>query len=254
MTTEPTGPQPSTPPGRLFGVGVGPGDPELLTLKAARLLDEVAVVAYFAAIGRESNARRVVGGRLNGHHRELRLEYPVTTETLPPEVSYETLLIDFYDASAKSIAEVLDDGEDVVVICEGDPFFYGSYMYLHTRLSGQYRTEVVPGVPSAAAGAAAIGSPLACRDEVLSILSGVLPVDELERRLRAADAAVVMKVGRNLGRVREAVERAGLLEHATYVERATMANEQTCPLADADPASAPYFSMVVIPSRTAPTR
>lgn len=240
--------------GRLYGVGVGPGDPELVTLKAARLIEQVPVVAYFAAIGRDSNARRVVDVRLNGHHRELRLEYPVTTETLPPDVSYETLLVDFYDESAKRVAEVLDDGTDVVVLCEGDPFFYGSYMYLHTRLAPQFETEVVPGVPSIAAGAAVIGTPLACRDEMLCILSGVLPGDELESRLRTADAAVVMKVGRNLAKVRAAVERAGLLDRATYVERATMTTERTCPLADADTASAPYFSMVVIPSAIAPTR
>jgi precorrin-2/cobalt-factor-2 C20-methyltransferase len=240
--------------GHLYGVGVGPGDPELVTLKAARVLDACPVVAYFAAVGRESNARRVVGERLNGHHRELRLEYPVTTETLPPEVSYETLLIDFYDESAKRIAELLDAGTDVAVLCEGDPFFYGSYMYLHTRLAGRFPTEVVPGVPAMAAGAAVLGSPLVCRDEVLSVLSGVLPVDELTDRLRAADAAVVMKVGRNLAKVRAAVEAAGLLEHATYVERATMAAERILPLTEADPASAPYFSMVVIPSRTAGQR
>ncbi|HZJ27276.1 MAG TPA: precorrin-2 C(20)-methyltransferase [Acidimicrobiia bacterium] len=253
-TTPDTAATPTTSCGRLFGVGVGPGDPELLTLKAARLLDEVAVVAYFAARGRPSNARRTVEAHLDGRHDELRLEYPVTTETLPPTVSYETLLIDCYDESAKRIAERLDAGLDVAVVCEGDPFFYGSYMYLHSRLADRYRTEVVPGVPSPVAGAAVIGSPLACRDEMLSILSGVLPVDELERRLRAADAAVVMKVGRNLAKVRDAVTRAGLLEHAIYVERATMADERTCALADADGSGAPYFSMVVIPSRAAPTR
>jgi precorrin-2/cobalt-factor-2 C20-methyltransferase len=244
----------ATATGRLYGVGVGPGDPELLTLKAARLLDACPVVAYFAAVGRASNARRVVDARLNGHHRELRLEYPVTTETLPPDVSYETLLVDFYDESAKRIAEHLDAGVDVAVVCEGDPFFYGSYMYLHSRLANRFTTEVVPGVPSMAAGAAVLGAPLVCRDEVLSVLSGVLPGEELEARLRAADAAVVMKVGRNLPKVRAAVEAAGLLDHATYVERATMEAERILPLREADPASAPYFSMVVIPSRTAGTR
>ena len=241
-------------PGRLAGVGVGPGDPELLTLKAARLIDGADVVACFAAVGRTSNARRVVADRLTSDQRELRLEYPVTTEVLPPEVSYETLLVDFYDESAKRIAEQLDAGLDVVVLCEGDPFFFGSYMYIHSRLADAYRTEVVPGVPSPLGGASAMGSPLACRDEVLCILSGVLPEEELEQRLRAADAAVVMKVGRNLAKVRRAVEGAGLLEHATYVERATMAEERISPLAETDPAAAPYFSMVVIPSRTAPTR
>lgn len=240
-------------PGRLFGVGVGPGDPELVTIKAARLIRTAKVVAYFAATGRDSNARRVIADTLNAP-RELRLEYPVTTETLAPGVSYETLLMDFYDESAKRIAELLDDGTDVVVICEGDPFFYGSYMYLHTRLTGRYPTEVVPGVSSVLAGAAAIGAPLVSRDEMLCVLSGVLPAKELEQRLRAADAAVVVKVGRNLEKVRGAVTRAGLLDHATYVERATMTNERVCALADADPTGAPYFSMVIIPSRGAPTR
>jgi precorrin-2/cobalt-factor-2 C20-methyltransferase len=241
--------------GHLYGVGVGPGDPELLTVKAARLIDEAPVVAWFAAVGRESNARRVVADRLDDGHEELRLEYPVTTEALPSDVSYETLLIDFYDESAKRIAEVLDEGTDVAIVCEGDPFFYGSYMYLHTRLAGEHPTEVVPGVSSVVAGAARMGAPLACRDEVLSILSGVLPADELERRLREADAAVVMKVGRNLAKVRAAVEAAGLLDRATYVERATMAEERCCPLAEADPsATPPYFSLVVIPSALAPTR
>lgn len=250
------------PTGRLFGVGVGPGDPELLTIKAARVLDEVAVVAYFAARGRASNARRIVEAHLDldrddKHDRdrvELRLEYPVTTEALPPNVSYETLLIDCYDQAAKRIAERLDAGLDVAVVCAGDPFFYGSYMYLHSRLADRYPTEVIPGVASPMAGAAAIGSPLAARDEMLCILSGVLPVEELTQRLAAADAAVVMKVGRNLAKVRDAVTRAGLLDHATYVERATMTDERTCALADANPSGAPYFSMVVIPSCVVPSR
>lgn len=241
--------------GCLYGLGVGPGDPELITVKAARILDEVGVVAYFAAVGRQSNARRVVADRLaGGRHHELRLEYPVTTEVLPPEVSYETLLADFYDDSAKRIAEVLEEGTDVAVVCEGDPFFYGSYMYLHTRLADGFATTVVPGVSSMVASAAVAGSPLVCRDEMLCVLSGVLPAEELERRLRLADAAVIMKVGRNLGKVRDAVERAGLLDHAVFVERATMTEESRCSLADADPSGRPYFSMVVIPSRVAPTR
>jgi precorrin-2/cobalt-factor-2 C20-methyltransferase len=240
--------------GTLYGIGVGPGDPELMTLKAHRLLQACPVVAHFAARGRQGNARTVVEPHLLPGQRELRLEYPVTTEALPEGVSYETLLVDFYDTSAKRVAELLDDGLDVALVCEGDPFFYGSYMYMHTRLAGEYRTEVVPAVPSMTAGAAVLGAPLVCRDEVLTVLSGVLPEEEIEARLRTAGAAVVMKVGRNLPKVRAAVERAGLLDHAHYVERATMAAQRVLPLADVDPATAPYFSMVVIPSRTAPTR
>jgi precorrin-2/cobalt-factor-2 C20-methyltransferase len=242
------------PAGSLFGVGVGPGDPELLTLKAFRILRACPAVAYFAAVGRESNARRVVAGYLDADQHELRLEYPVTTETLPDGVSYETLIVDFYDEAAKRIAETLDAGIDVAVLCEGDPLFYGSYMYMHNRLADRYDTVVVPGVPSMVAAAAVLGAPLVCRDEMLCVLSGVLPGDELERRLRSGGAAVIMKLGRNLAKVRDAVERAGLLDHAHYVERATMDSQRVMPLAEADPTTAPYFSMVVIPSPTAPTR
>lgn len=240
--------------GTLYGIGVGPGDPELMTLKAHRLLQACPVVAHFAARGRPGNALAVVTPHLRPDQRELRLEYPVTTEAVPEGLSYETLLVDFYDTSAKQVAELLDDGLDVALVCEGDPFFYGSYMYMHNRLAGEYATEVVPAVPSIAAGAAVLGTPLVCRDEVLCVLSGVLPEDELAARLATAGAAVVMKLGRNLPKVRAAVERAGLLDHAHYVERATMASQRVLPLADVDPATAPYFSMVVIPSRTAPTR
>jgi precorrin-2/cobalt-factor-2 C20-methyltransferase len=240
--------------GALFGIGVGPGDPELMTLKAHRLLQACPVVAHFAARGKPGNARTVVAPYLRPDQRELRLEYPVTTEALPQGVAYETLLVDFYDTSAKRVAELLDDGLDVALVCEGDPLFYGSYMYMHNRLAGEYRTEVVPAVPSIVAGAAVLGTPLVCRDEVLCVLSGVLPGDELEARLRTAGAAVVMKLGRNLPKVRAAVERAGLLDHAHYVERATMATQRVLPLAEVDPATAPYFAMVVIPSRTAPAR
>jgi precorrin-2/cobalt-factor-2 C20-methyltransferase len=242
--------------GSLYGIGVGPGDPELLTLKAHRLITTSPVVAYFAAVGRESNARRIVADHLGSgrEQRELRLEYPVTTETLPAGVSYETLLVDFYDESAKRLAEALDAGRDVALLCEGDPLFYGSYMYMHNRLASRYDTVVVPGVPSMVASAAVLGAPLVCRDEVLCVISGVLPGDEIERRLAGAGAAVIMKLGRNLAKVRDAVRRAGLLDHAHYVERATMDAERVMPLADADAATAPYFSMVVIPSRTAPDR
>lgn len=239
--------------GRCFGVGVGPGDPELMTVKAVRVVETCPVIAYFCAARRESNARRVVQHHLRPEHTEMRLVYPVTTETVPPG-TYETLLVDFYDESAKRLAEVLDEGNDVAVLCEGDPFFFGSYMYLHNRLSGPYATEVVPGVSSPLAGAAVIGAPLACRNEVFSVLSGVLDADELAVRIAAADSVVVMKVGRNLEKVRTAVTRAGVLDRAIYVEWATMPNERVLPLADADPATAPYFSMVVIPSVVAPRR
>ena len=242
--------------GRCIGVGVGPGDPELITLKAMRAIRCAPVVAYFVAANRTSNARRVVEGELDApgsFRRELCLTYPVTTE-MPAGGAYETLMADFYDASAKQIAEVLDAGDDVAVLCEGDPFFYGSFMYLHNRLHERYDVVVIPGVPAMLAGAAALGAPLVCLNEVVSVLSGVLPAAELEARLRSADAAVVLKLGRNLAKVRDAVERAGLLDRAHYVERVTMTSERLMPLADVDPSTAPYFSMVIIPSASAPRR
>ena len=233
-------------PGRCYGVGVGPGDPELLTVKAVRLLDSCPVVAYFCAPGRQSNARRVVRDRLRSEHTELQLVYPVTTEAVAPS-TYETLLADFYDQSAKRIAEVLDAGLDVAVLCEGDPFFFGSYMYLHHRLCDRYPSEVVPGVSSALAGAAVLGSPMASRNERFAVLSAVLPAPELEAGIAAADSVVVIKVGRNLDKVRDAVTRAGVLDRAYYLEWATLPNQQVLPLAEVDGVSAPYFSMVVIP-------
>jgi precorrin-2/cobalt-factor-2 C20-methyltransferase len=233
-------------PGRCYGIGVGPGDPELLTVKAVRLLGSCPVVAYFSAPRRESNARRVVQQHLPAGHTELQLVYPVTTEAVAP-ATYETLLADFYDQSAKRVAEVLDEGLDVAVLCEGDPFFFGSYMYLHHRLRDRYPSEVVPGVSSALAGAAVLGSPLASRNERFTVLSGVLSAPELEAGIAGADSVVVIKVGRNLDKVRDAVRRAGVLDRAYYLEWATLPNQQVMPLADVDGASAPYFSMVVIP-------
>jgi precorrin-2/cobalt-factor-2 C20-methyltransferase len=239
--------------GRLCGVGVGPGDPELVTLKAHRLIRQSAAVAWFAANGRSSNARAAAAPHLRPGHPELALRYPVTTE-LPAGDAYEGVLRAFYDAAAGRIAALLDAGQDVAVLCEGDPLFYGSYMYVHNRLAARYRCEVVPGVTSVLASAAVLGTPLASRNDVLCVLSGVLPQDELTARLAAAEAAVVIKLGRNLAKVRASVEAAGLLGRAWYVERATMPEQRVLPLADADPADAPYFSMVVIPSAEAPNR
>ncbi len=234
--------------GWLAGVGVGPGDPELITVKALRRINEADVIAYFRAARRESNSRRIVSDLVRGDQPELQLVYPVTTETLPDDVSYEKLLIDFYDESATKLATELDAGRNVVVLCEGDPLFFGSFMYLRNRLCNRYETEVIPGVTSVGGASALLGMPLVCRDEMFCALSGVLPADDLKTRLAEADAAVVMKLGRNLAKVRGVIEELGLLDRAYYVERATMTEQKVSPLAEADAERAPYFSMVVIPS------
>ncbi|MBU9210266.1 precorrin-2 C(20)-methyltransferase [Burkholderia multivorans] len=233
--------------GRLFGIGVGPGDPELMTLKALRLLQAAPVVAYFVAKGKKGNAYGIVEAHLRDTQLQLPLVYPVTTEVLPPPLCYETVIADFYDTAAHSVASHLDAGRDVAVICEGDPFFYGSYMYLHDRLAPRYDTEVVPGVCAMLGGTAVLGQPLVYRNQSLSVLSGVLPEHELRTRLAQADAAVVMKLGRNFAKVRRVLDELGLAQRARYVERATMASQRIVPLDEVEPMASPYFSLLVVP-------
>ena len=233
--------------GCLFGLGVGPGDPELITLKALRLLQAAPVVAYFVAKGKKGNAFGIVEAHLSDAQTRLPLVYPVTTEALPPPLSYEAVIADFYDTAAEIVAGHLDAGRDVAVICEGDPFFYGSYMYLHDRLAARFDAQVVPGVCSMLGGAAVLGASLVYRNQSLSVLSGVMPEEELKRRLADADAAVVMKLGRNFDKVRRVLDELGLAERARYVERATMANQRIVPLAEVDPMASPYFSLLVVP-------
>lgn len=234
--------------GRLFGVGVGPGDPELMTAKAQRVIAASPVVAHFAAKARPGNAWAVIAGMIRPDQTVVRLEYPVTTEAVAKD-DYERRLGAFYDASAERLAVLLAAGSDVAVACEGDPFFYGSYMYLHQRLADRFPTEVVPGVTSFSAAAAAAGAPLVSMNETVTVLPGVLPATDLADALGAVDAAVVMKVGRHLDDVRLATEKAGLGDHAIYVERASCAEERVLPLAATDDVRAPYFSLVLIPGR-----
>ncbi|MDB5414729.1 MAG: precorrin-2 C(20)-methyltransferase [Rubritepida sp.] len=233
--------------GRLYGIGTGPGDPELLTLKAARLLGEVAVVAHFAKRGNVSNARAVIAGMLRQDVIELPLHYPVTTELDRHDPDYKVQIAGFYEAAAASVAAHLDAGRDVAVLSEGDPLFYGSYMHLHVRLSQRYPTEVVPGITSMSGAWSLAGTPIAQGDDVLAILPGTLPEEELARRLAGVEAAVIMKVGRNLPRIRRALATAGRLPRAIYVERATCANACAEPLATRDERPAPYFSLVLVP-------
>ncbi|MFB9923964.1 precorrin-2 C(20)-methyltransferase [Amycolatopsis halotolerans] len=234
--------------GRLYGVGLGPGDPELMTVKAARLIGEADVIAYHSARHGRSIARSVAEPYLREGQLEERLVYPVTTETTDHPGGYEGAIADFYELSAKKLAEHLDAGRDVVLLCEGDPFFYGSYMYMHERLVGRFETEVVPGVTSVSAASAVLGRPLVQRDEVLTVLPGTLPAPELARRLADTEAAAVLKLGRTFGSVREALAEAGKLDDAWYVERATWGQQRVEPFADVDPESVPYFSLALLPS------
>ena len=233
--------------GRLLGVGVGPGDPELLTLRAARALEEADVVAHFSKRGNGSRARAVVAGRLRPAIEELPLLYPVTTEMPRHSPTYRALLRGFYDEAARRVAARLDEGLTVAVLSEGDPFFYGSYMHLHVRLARRYHTEVVPGVTAMSACWSLAGRPIAQGDDVTVVLPGTLPEGDLVRHLGSAEAAVIMKVGRNLGRVRRALAAAGRLAGALYVEYAAMPQASVVPLAEKPDDRAPYFSVVLVP-------
>jgi precorrin-2 C20-methyltransferase/precorrin-3B C17-methyltransferase len=236
--------------GRLYGVGLGPGDPELVTVKAARLIAAADVVAFHAAQHGRSVARAVAAPYLREGQVEELLVYPVTTETTDHPGGYQGAIDEFYEAAAARLAAHLDAGRDVVVLAEGDPFFYGSYMHMHKRLAHRYPTEVVPGVTSVSGAAAAVGRPLVERDEVLTVLPGTLPSEELAEWLATTDSAAVMKLGRTFGGVREAFEAAGVLDRALYVERATSDRQRTMPLGDVDPATVPYFSLALLPSPT----
>ncbi|WP_354643342.1 precorrin-2 C(20)-methyltransferase [Kitasatospora camelliae] len=237
--------------GRLYGVGLGPGDPSLVTVRAAELIGKADVVAYHSARHGRSIARTIADRYLTGGQIEEKLVYPITVETTDHPGGYRGALDDFYEEASARLAAHLDAGRDVVVLAEGDPLFYGSYQHMHKRLAHRYPTEVVPGVTSVSAAAARLGVPLVEAEETLTIIPGTLPEEELTARLASADSAVVMKLGRTFPAVRRALERAGRLEDARYVERAYMAGERTGPLAEVDPGSVPYFSVAVLPSKVA---
>jgi precorrin-2/cobalt-factor-2 C20-methyltransferase len=233
--------------GRLHGVGLGPGDPELVTLKAVRLIGESPVVAYFAKKGRPSNARRIASRWIRPGIIELALAFPVTTEIPFDEPAYRCELRPFYERASAEIAAHLSAGRDVALICEGDPLFYGSFMHIQARLKDRFAISVCAGVTGMSGCWTAAQAPMSWGDDVLTVIPGTLPRAELARRLAATDAAVVMKLGRNLPKVREALTDAGLAQRAIYVERGTTAEERVLPLREKTDDEAPYFALILVP-------
>jgi precorrin-2/cobalt-factor-2 C20-methyltransferase len=227
--------------GTLYGIGLGPGDPELLTLKALRLIRAAPVVAYPAPDDGASFARAIVAQFLSPAQREIVVRVPMVPERFPAQA--------VYDDAAAEIAAVLATGRDVAALCQGDPFFYGSFMYLFARLAGRFPIEIVPGVSSLAACAAASRLPLVGRNETLVVIPATLDEDALERRLAGIEAAAIIKLGRHFTRIRALLGELGLTDKARYVERATLANERVLPLDQVDPGSAPYFSMILLHRR-----
>ena len=235
--------------GRLFGVGVGPGDPELLTVKATRVIAESPVVAFFAKAGRRGNARGIVDRWLEPSHVELPLYYPMTTELHFDEPPYKEALARFYAESCSVIAAHLEAGRDIALLSEGDPLFYGSFMHLFVRLREKFVVTIVPGVTSICGAWGAAETPMTWGDDSLVVLPATLSLEELIRRLMLADAAAIMKIGRNFPRARRALMKAGMAERAIYVERATMEGQKVMPLCDKTDEAAPYFSMILAPGR-----
>lgn len=233
-------------PGTIHGVGLGPGDPDLMTVRADRLLRAARHVAFFRKPGRQGQARRIVEGLLAEGVTEYPMEYPVTTEIEVTDPRYNALLSAFYKDSSDRLRVLSERGENVVVLCEGDPFFYGSFMHLYARLNGQVPVEVVPAVTGMSGAWTATGTPITWGDDVLTVLMGTLPEDDLARRMADTDALVVMKIGRNFAKVRRALARAGLTDRAWLVEFAAMPEQTVTPLAEAGDKVTPYFSIVIV--------
>ena len=226
---------------KAFGIGVGPGDPELITVKARRILRACPVVAYPAPLEGDSLAREIAASHLPGTQIELPIRMPIEQARFPAQ--------DVYDGAAAEIGGHLQAGRAVAVLCEGDPFFYGSFMYLFGRLAERFPVEVVPGVSSLTACAAALGAPLAARNDVLTVVPAPLDDDVLTARIMAVEAIAIIKVGRHFARVRALLERLQLAAQARYVEHATMASQQVRALSEVDPAAVPYFSMILVHKR-----
>jgi precorrin-2/cobalt-factor-2 C20-methyltransferase len=235
--------------GRLYGVGLGPGDPELVTLKSANAIRSAPVIAWFAKRGKKGHARTIADGLIPEGAIELPLYYPVTTEIPHSDPEYNRQLADFYAESAEALAAHLDAGRDVALLCEGDPLFYGSFMHPYIRLKDRYDVTICPGVTGMSGCWTATGIPMTWGDDVLTVLPGTLPREALSDRLEGADAVIIMKLGSNFKKVFHILEEKELLSRAFYVERGTMEGETVLPLADKTDGPAPYFSMIVIPGQ-----
>lgn len=232
--------------GTVYGVGLGPGDPDLMSVRADRLIRNAGHVAFFRKAGRPGQARAIVDHMIPERAVEFAMEYPVTTEIPVADPRYNEMLSAFYTDCAAHLRRLVGAGENVVVLCEGDPFFYGSFMHLYSRLNRECPVEIIPAISGMSGAWTATGLPITWGDDVLTVLTGTLPEAELVRKMRDTDALVVMKIGRNIDKIRSALRQAGKFDAAWLVEFATMPNQTVSRLSDADGKVAPYFSIVVV--------
>ena len=236
----------SRPVGTIWGVGLGPGDPDLMSVRADRLIRGAQHVAFFRKAGRAGQARRIVEGMLSDTAEEFAMEYPVTTEIPVSDPRYNQCLSAFYADCTAHLRKIAETGQDVVVLCEGDPFFYGSFMHLYTRLQGVVPVEVVPATTGMSAAWTATGQPVTWGDDVMSVLMGTLPEEELVTHMGRSDAIVVMKIGRNIDKVRRALKAAGKFKDAWLIEFASMPQQTVQKLSASGDKVTPYFSIVVV--------
>ncbi|MEU2089887.1 precorrin-3B C(17)-methyltransferase [Nocardia beijingensis] len=234
-------------PGKLWGVGLGPGDPELVTVKAANVIGAADVIAFHSARHGRSISRRIAAPYMRPGQLEEHLVYPVTTETTDHPGGYQGAIDEFYEQAAERLAEHLAAGRSVALLAAGDPLFYSSYMHMHRRLADRFEAEIIPGITSVSAASAALGTPLVEGEQVLTVLPGTMPVDELTRRLRTTDAAAIMKLGRTYPGVRQALTDSGRLSGAYYVERASSAEQRVLHASAVDDAEVPYFAITLVP-------
>lgn len=232
--------------GTIYGVGLGPGDPDLMSVRADRLLRSARHVAYFRKPGRTGQARKIVNGMIPGDAIEFAMEYPVTTEIPLSDPRYNEVLAEFYETCTAHLKTLAELGEDVVVLCEGDPFFYGSFMHLYSRLRDAAAVEIVPAITGMSGAWTATGDPITWGDDILTVLVGTLPEEILAERMAQTDALVVMKIGRNINKIKRALKTAGLYDRAWIVEYAQMPNQTVTRLSEACDAKTPYFSIIIV--------
>lgn len=232
---------------QLYGVGVGPGDPELITVKGMKAIQSADVIAYHETKKRNSNALKIAKQWIPDNAELAPITYPITTEKDSFSDGYNNILNDFYNQTAEYISSFLKVGKRVVVLAEGDPLFFSSFMYIYDKLGKDYATEIIPGISSIFASAAIFQTPICYRNQTLTVLSGVSSESELTRKLADGDAFAIMKLGRNLGKVRKILKNLGMVERALYIERATMENQKIVSLPEVDEDSSPYFSLILIP-------
>ncbi|MCY4306754.1 MAG: precorrin-2 C(20)-methyltransferase [Rhodobacteraceae bacterium] len=226
--------------GKIIGVGVGPGDPELLTLKALKIIREAKVIAYPSTETGESFARSIVKEFMPKDVQEIPIKIPMVESRFPSQL--------IYNSASDEIAIHLECEVNVVILCQGDPFFYGSFMYLFSRFAGKYPVEIIPGISSLNACSAVAQRPLCSRLESLSVIPGGMDDEAFLKQLEKEDAFAIMKIGRNIARIKRLLEQSDMAKRAVYVSHATLTNQLVLPLAEA-PETAPYFSMILVPSK-----